>query len=135
MKCFYHHDRDAVGTCKSCQRGLCPECAVDLDKGLACRSRCEQDVRGLIALIQNNVRLSPASTGLIQANRRGGINSAVFVLVLGAAFVVWGFTASYMRFISLLGAIYAVYGLISLVRALRITVPAAPPPEPPCPAE
>jgi hypothetical protein len=46
MKCFYHHDQDAVGECKSCGKGLCPACAVDLGKGLACRQRCEDNVRG-----------------------------------------------------------------------------------------
>jgi hypothetical protein len=28
MRCFYHHDKEAVGSCKSCGKGLCPECAV-----------------------------------------------------------------------------------------------------------
>ena len=27
MKCFYHPDRDAVGQCVECSRGLCSECA------------------------------------------------------------------------------------------------------------
>ncbi|MBP7275989.1 MAG: hypothetical protein KBA51_07280, partial [Kiritimatiellae bacterium] len=35
MKCFNHEDRDAVGTCKSCGKGVCRECAVDMGKGLA----------------------------------------------------------------------------------------------------
>lgn len=26
MKCYYHPDRDAVGTCLDCGRGLCQEC-------------------------------------------------------------------------------------------------------------
>ena len=46
MKCFYHQDRDAVGVCKSCERGVCSECAVDLGKGLACKDRCEDDANG-----------------------------------------------------------------------------------------
>ena len=27
MKCYYHHDRDAVATCTRCGKGLCAECA------------------------------------------------------------------------------------------------------------
>lgn len=27
MKCFYHEDRDAVGTCQTCGKSLCKECA------------------------------------------------------------------------------------------------------------
>lgn len=52
MSCFYHHERDSVGGCKSCGKNLCPECAVDLGRGLACRGRCEEDVRALFGLFQ-----------------------------------------------------------------------------------
>ena len=41
MKCFHHPDRDAVGSCKTCGQGFCPECAVELGHGLAGREKCE----------------------------------------------------------------------------------------------
>ena len=37
MNCFYHPRMIAVATCKYCQKGLCTDCAVDLDHGVACR--------------------------------------------------------------------------------------------------
>jgi hypothetical protein len=55
MRCFYHHDKEAVGSCKSCDKALCVECAVDLGKGLACRNRCEESVRAIIELIDKNI--------------------------------------------------------------------------------
>jgi hypothetical protein len=61
MRCFYHQDKEAVGTCKSCGKGLCSECAVDVGKGLACRSRCEADARAIIQLVERNVQLSTAT--------------------------------------------------------------------------
>ena len=48
MNCYYHQDTVAIGVCRSCLRGLCPQCAVDLGAGLACRDRCEQDVKDLL---------------------------------------------------------------------------------------
>lgn len=48
MNCFYHPTAVAVGTCKSCNKGLCRECAVDLGKGLACKGRCEEDVKAVM---------------------------------------------------------------------------------------
>ena len=48
MHCFYHPKKAAIGTCKSCGKGLCAECAVDLDKGLACKQHCEPEVKSLI---------------------------------------------------------------------------------------
>lgn len=31
MRCYYHHDVDAVGICKACSKGICPECSADVD--------------------------------------------------------------------------------------------------------
>ncbi len=122
MKCFYHQDRDAIGTCKSCQKGLCPECAVDLSQGLACKSRCEEDVQTLIRLIQNNIKLSPTSSRIIRASRRGGMITAGFYMVLGAMFIGWGLHDR-MSFIVAMGACFIVFGGIALIRVLRITSP------------
>ena len=68
MRCFYHHDKEAVGSCKVCGKALCPECIVDLGKGLACRGRCEADAKALIQLIERNVeasRLAASGVGVI----------------------------------------------------------------------
>src|SRR5215472_6917885 len=44
MKCFTHQTVDAVGACKSCGKGLCPSCAVDLHFALSCRGDCESEL-------------------------------------------------------------------------------------------
>lgn len=36
MKCFTHTDSEAVGICKSCQKGICKVCAIELSTGLSC---------------------------------------------------------------------------------------------------
>ena len=63
MKCFYHRDVDAVGLCKNCARGLCPECAAEVVDGLACRGKCEQAVLVLAQLIHRNAQLAPRASG------------------------------------------------------------------------
>ena len=50
MKCFEHPEVDAVGICTACDRGLCAECATDMERGLACKDRCEHEVRRLLDL-------------------------------------------------------------------------------------
>jgi hypothetical protein len=62
MRCFYHQDKEAVGTCKACGKGVCVECAVDLGKGLACRGLCEESARAIIQLVDRNVQLSTTPT-------------------------------------------------------------------------
>jgi TM2 domain-containing membrane protein YozV len=37
MKCYVHSDVDPVGTCTSCGRGICGECAVEVQSQLVCR--------------------------------------------------------------------------------------------------
>jgi hypothetical protein len=51
MRCFYHEQKEAVGICKSCGKGICKKCAVDFKKGLACRGHCEKTVRSIIQKI------------------------------------------------------------------------------------
>lgn len=53
MNCFHHQDRPAVGSCVSCQRALCTECAADRRGLLACKSRCEVEVDRIAASRQS----------------------------------------------------------------------------------
>ena len=115
VRCFYHIDRDAVGSCKSCGKGLCPDCAVDLGKGLACRGRCEGDVKAVIELIQRNVELSPATSRLIQAGGSARMAAALFMLACGGAFLVFGLSSKRgMSFVAILGACFLAYGAFLL---------------------
>jgi hypothetical protein len=61
MKCFYHPQSDAVGTCKHCHRGVCRECAAERMDGIACLGRCEASVDAVNALIQRNIQVAVRS--------------------------------------------------------------------------
>jgi hypothetical protein len=80
MKCFYHPQADAVGTCKNCQRGLCPACAAERAEGLACRGRCEAKVDAVSALIARNIHVG------VRARPLSLVALAVFVVAMGALF-------------------------------------------------
>ena len=125
MKCFNHPGVDAVGICKSCQKGLCPGCAVDLSKGLACKGRCEDDVGNIVALIDQNVRLSPTSASVLVSHRRTSALAHGFALVMGLVFVVWGIVSPWQpfNFALIMGSLFAVYGLVQLIRAGRLVRP------------
>lgn len=122
MKCFHDPTQDAVGTCKSCGKGLSLDYAVDLGKGLACKNRCEDDVRGLIALIDNNVALRATSKQLIEGSGRAGIISSIFYLLVGATFLTTGliFWDRISIFPIVLGALFVVWSLFSLFRSRAI---------------
>jgi hypothetical protein len=84
MNCYYHPNQPAVGLCKHCQRGLCIECAADVDGSLACKERHEVQVRALEALTARN---------LLQAGRLGSVyrRNAIFYFLSGALFAGFGF--------------------------------------------
>jgi len=62
LRCFYHPEKDAVGTCKHCHRGVCAGCAAEREGGLACRGRCETDVDAVNALIAKNIQVVTGSS-------------------------------------------------------------------------
>ena len=37
MKCYTHPEKDAIGTCTTCGRGICPECNVLIDGKETCK--------------------------------------------------------------------------------------------------
>ena len=121
MKCFCHQQQDAVGTCKSCGRGLCPVCAADLGKGLAGRGRCEGDAKVLIALIDRNIRMSRSTEKLLATGR--GVRSGTFAfnVVLGIAFILWGVTdPGRLGFLIMIGACFLVFGAFLFVQSRKV---------------
>jgi hypothetical protein len=73
MHCYTHQAVSAVGLCKTCFKALCPECAVDVGNGLACRGECEQKVKELNQMWDRSAKIygigshktSIPSTGVI----------------------------------------------------------------------
>jgi hypothetical protein len=124
MNCFYHHTIVAVGVCKSCGKGLCPECAADLGKGIACKGHCENEVQSVIRLIDFNAAMVDAKKG----NLRGGaMTNAGFYLAGGTLFaliaagVFFSSDASERAgalFPPIFGVILLVMGFLGLRRAL-----------------
>lgn len=121
MKCFYDPTQDAVGACKSCGRGLSHEHLTEMDKGLACRGRCEEDVRSLITVIDRNVSSSAATNRILKGSSTAGYGSGVFLTVMGIVFGFTGLREAHLDFTFYLGAAFIVYGIWTLVRAYRYT--------------
>lgn len=83
MHCFVHQDRDAVGLCKACAKGLCPDCAVDLGHGLACKGIHEDMVTMYNSIIAKNARVH-------STNGKSWVVVPAFFALSGIGFVVFG---------------------------------------------
>jgi hypothetical protein len=121
MKCFSHPDQFSVGICKSCQKGVCTSCAVDLGKGLACRGTCEEDVRLLVHLIEANMRISPISTKAMLGHGTTLLWTAAMSIVMGSLFAAWS-----VRFdppvhtLTAIGLMLVLWGIVQAFQAFRV---------------
>ena len=121
MRCHTHREAEAVGVCKSCGKGLCPDCAVDLERGLACRGRCEADVRALIDLVDRSLAQLDRSAKLLGSARgiyRGlGGFLIVMALVFGGFHFVWDDGGG---FLAIVAAAFLVFGVLLLVMTRKL---------------
>ena len=119
MKCFYDPSADAIGLCKSCGRGLSFEYLTDMGKGLACKDRCENDVSGLITMINRSVASSATTNQILRRSSLTGYGSSVFLSVMGLIFTVTGLREPRMDFTLFLGLGFLAYGLWTFIRVRR----------------
>jgi hypothetical protein len=82
VRCYYHRDVEAIGTCRSCNRGLCDACLAEVGKACACRDRCEADVAVLHAILdRHDVAVASSARLLRVAALLCVLFAAVFVLL------------------------------------------------------
>lgn len=108
INCYYHPVTSAVGQCKYCQRGLCPECAAVVDDVLACKGRHEDEVHQLEQLTARN---------LFQAKRVRSVymRNAAFYGMVGAAFAGFGWWQ--LKWLGLQAMLFIALGLFLLYAA------------------
>jgi hypothetical protein len=81
VKCFHHHENEAVAICKNCHKALCDGCAADVGNGIACRNSCEQRVLALNALQQKG-------ENALKRSGRSMTGLAAFLFLVGVVFLV-----------------------------------------------
>jgi hypothetical protein len=83
MKCFNHPEKDAVAICKNCNKGLCPECTAEVNNGIACKGKCEEEVLFLDKMIQKNKTI-------LNKTASAYYRSSVILIVFGVVFIIFG---------------------------------------------
>jgi cytochrome c biogenesis protein CcdA len=87
MRCFVHHDQEAVGTCRVCNKGLCPDCVVDLGHAISCRGACEREAEKIHAQ-------SIHSRAILSAQQRNRFLGPVLFIFLGLVISGLGLSVS-----------------------------------------
>ena len=111
MRCFNHIDREAVGSCKACAKGLCSECAVDLGHGLSCRGDHEVTVEAYHVMLGRSTKMQN-----VAKNSAQGV--PIFLGAVGFIFAVYGAFSrqGIVNFAFIMGCAFIVFGVISFVR-------------------
>jgi hypothetical protein len=81
VKCYNHHEKEAVAICKNCHKALCEECASDVANGIACRNSCEERVLALNALQRKG-------ENALKRSSKSFYGLAAFLFLVGFAFLV-----------------------------------------------
>ena len=65
MKCFYHPNKDAIGNCKNCGKGICRESATEIGAFLSCRNKECEDKLKMLDRISDKLKQSSEAPGYI----------------------------------------------------------------------
>ena len=83
MRCFTHQDKEAVGICKACGKGICAGCTADLGHSIACKSSCEEQSHLLNSAMERSIVV-------LKSSKRYANIAPAFCAVMGAGFVYYG---------------------------------------------
>jgi hypothetical protein len=113
MRCFNHSDREAVGSCKYCCKGLCPDCCADLPGGIACRAKHEQQVERIDAMVDRARQVQSTAA-------RARYVAPSFFLLMGVAFIVYNvFFGRGDGLLTTMGVGFSLFGAALLAINLR----------------
>src|SRR5262249_45447184 len=112
MNCFNHRTSTAIGICKSCGKGVCQACAVDLGNGLACRDSCEERVAFIARMVDDHPKAMKTANAQSRSHSVFGLVSGILFLALG----YWAYTAGQMFLAIFCGGLGLLMGLHGLVR-------------------
>ena len=111
MHCFNHKDSSAIGLCKCCSKGLCIDCATDLDHGLACKDKHEEQVEAMNMIIKKNAKVYAAAP-------KNVLIAPIFYLFMGLIFSRFGYQTrdSFASLPFVMGIGFIVFAVVVYVR-------------------
>jgi len=114
VRCFNHTDRESIGICKACGKGICSECAVDLGYALSCHGDHEKRVASNEALVIRATRVQDTAGRIKYA-------APVFFGFMGVFFAAWGFIQHGSdKYLAVMGFGFLGFALVLLFANQRI---------------
>ncbi len=86
MRCFYHSQIEAIGSCQACAKGLCRECAHSVDSGVVCKGYCEDKVLRFQNLAQSHAKSLAGSGRTVWVSSASTAAAGIFLILIGIRF-------------------------------------------------
>lgn len=133
MKCYYHKDRDAIGFCDNCGKGICSECSAEV-KGKTYCYKCMKDILQQKKAVTTPVpaqttekvkKKRPAFLGLIGVLMiLGGLLEILVTILAYVALMVQIFYNPSMLgmsgFLNLQLGLFIIYGLVIMIAGKKL---------------
>lgn len=111
MNCYTHTQKEALGICKHCQKGICMECLVDSGDGLSCKGKCLEEVKLL-------KKLRDFEQKVVKNNSSQWTSSGLLYLFMGILIIVVPIV--FLRKINIVfmpvGLLFLIYGIFVLMK-------------------
>lgn len=115
MNCFVHLDQPAVGVCIACGRAVCPECAADLQRAIACKERCENEVRRMLDIRDFSFTQPSVQKLVLERSTRGYLTSGLFSVVFGITALAYSAMNPRLWWIAVPGAMVLLHGVMTMI--------------------
>ena len=109
MNCFKHNESHSVGVCRYCFKGVCLDCAIDFNDGVACSEYCLEKAKSTVQAMSNTVLAQRGA-------KRGRFIGPTFLTVLGLFYLAYAFYCNEIfAFSGALGLVLTLLGSIMFV--------------------
>ena len=82
MNCFKHNQTSSVGVCRNCFKGVCSECAIDFEDGVACSEYCLEKAKATVQVVSNTVLAQRGA-------KKGRFIGPSFLIILGIFYLAY----------------------------------------------
>lgn len=106
MRCYAHHESDAVGVCHGCGRGVCRSCAREAPSGeIACGETCAASLHASRTMVANAMRSQ-------DSHRTTAWLFPALLCGMGLLFLAGGLYRGRQPFATGAGALFVAFGAI-----------------------
>ena len=106
MNCFKHQEQASIAVCRNCFKGICSQCAIPFDDGVACSERCFEKAKATTMVLENTLLAQKGA-------RIGRYIGPTVISLFGVIYLAWSaYCGSLFGFTGAFGVLFLVAGAV-----------------------